>query len=113
MYELSYFRTHLDEIAARLATRGNALNLDQLRDLDARRRAEIGYAEDLKRRRNEMSEQIAQLKRQGAETGSQQSEVRAIAAQIGQHDELAKTLVPEGVLPPFLIFRYQFGRAGD
>ena len=92
MYDLSYFRTHIDEIAARLATRGNALNLDQLRDLDARRRAEIGYAEDLKRRRNEMSEQIAQLKRQGAETGSQQSEVRAIAAQIGQHDELAKTL---------------------
>ena len=92
MYDLSYFRTHIDEIAARLATRGNALNLDQLRDLDARRRAEIGYAEDLKRRRNEMSEQIAQLKRQGAETASQQSEVRAMAGKIAQHDDLAKTL---------------------
>jgi len=92
MYDLSYFRTHIDEIAARLATRGNALNLDQLQDLDARRRAEIGSVEDLKRRRNEMSEQIAQLKRQGAETASQQAAVRAIAAQIGQHDELAKAL---------------------
>jgi seryl-tRNA synthetase len=92
MYDLSYFRTHIDEIAARLATRGNALNLDQLRDLDARRRAEIGSAEDLKRRRNEMSEQIAQLKRQGFETASQQAEVRAIAGHIAQHDDLAKTL---------------------
>ena len=92
MYDLSYFRTHIDEIAARLATRGNALNLEPLRDLDARRRAEIGYAEDLKRRRNEMSEQIAQLKRQGAETASQQSEVRAMAGKIAQHDDLAKTL---------------------
>jgi seryl-tRNA synthetase len=92
MYDLSYFRTHIDEIAARLATRGNALNLEPLRDLDARRRAEIGYAEDLKRRRNEMSEQIAQLKRQGVETASQQAEVRAIAGQITQHDDRAKAL---------------------
>jgi seryl-tRNA synthetase len=95
MYDLSYFRTHIDEIAARLATRGNALNLDQLRDLDARRRAEIGFAEDLKRRRNEMTEQIGQLKRQGADTASQQAEVRAIAGQITEHDDLAKALDEE------------------
>jgi seryl-tRNA synthetase len=92
VYDLAYFRANLDAIAKRLATRGNALNLDQLRDLDTRRRNEIAFVESLKRQRNEKSSQIAQLKQQGADTASEQAEVRAIAAQISQHDDLAKGL---------------------
>ena len=92
MYDLAYFRAHIDDIAKRLATRGNALNLDRLRDLDGRRRKEIAFVEDLQRRRNEMSAQIAQLKRQGADTVSQQGEVRALASEIASHNELAKAL---------------------
>jgi seryl-tRNA synthetase len=92
VYDLAYFRANLDAIAKRLATRGNVLNLDQLRDLDTRRRNEIAFVENLKRQRNEKSSQIAQLKQQGADTASEQAEVRAIAAEISQHDDLAKAL---------------------
>jgi seryl-tRNA synthetase len=95
VYDLGYFRTHLDEIAGRLATRGNALNLDQLRQLDAERRAAIAFVEEHQRRRNEISQQVAQKKREGADTTAQQAEVRGIAAQISQHDELAKKLDEE------------------
>jgi seryl-tRNA synthetase len=95
VYDLAYFRAHLNEISGRLATRGNALNLDQLRELDTQRRKEIAFVEDLKRRRNEISQQVAQLKREGAETAAQQAEVRGIAAQISEHDELAKKLDEE------------------
>jgi seryl-tRNA synthetase len=95
VYDLAYFRTHLNEIAGRLATRGNALNLDQLRDLDARRRSAISQAEELKRRRNEETTQIARLKREGADTADQQKQVRSLGDQIAVLDEQVKTLDEE------------------
>jgi seryl-tRNA synthetase len=92
VYDLGYFRANLDPIAERLATRGNALNLDQLRDLDIRRRAVISQAEELKRRRNEETSQIAKLKREGADTASLQKQVRSLGDEISTLDEQAKAL---------------------
>jgi seryl-tRNA synthetase len=92
MYDLSYFRTHFDAIAGRLATRANPANLDQFRELDARRRSAISQAEELKRRRNEESAQIAQQKRAGADTAEQQKQVRALGDQIAAFDEQVKAL---------------------
>ncbi|MBV8906162.1 MAG: serine--tRNA ligase [Acidobacteriia bacterium] len=95
MYDLAYFRAHFDEIAERLATRGNAVNLDHFRELDAQRRKEIALVEDLKRRRNEISQQVGKLKLEGADTAAQQAEVRAIAARITEQEALAKKLDEE------------------
>jgi len=91
VYDLAYFRAHLDEIAGRLATRGNALNLDHLRNLDARRRAAISRAEELKRRRNEETAEIGRLRREGVDTAAQQKNVRALAEEIAVLDEQVKT----------------------
>ena len=53
MHDLAFFRTHFDQIAERLATRGGAyLNLDRFRELDRKRRAAITEAEQLKARKN-------------------------------------------------------------
>jgi len=90
MHDLAYFRSHFDEIAQRLAARSNPPNLDQFRELDARRRAAIAQSEELKRRRNEESAKIAQLKRSGADTSDLQKEVRAIGDEIAARDELVK-----------------------
>jgi seryl-tRNA synthetase len=95
VYDLAYFRAHLEEIAGRLATRGNALNLDRLRDLDARRRTAISQAEELKRRRNAESAQIARLKREGADTAGQQKQVRALGDEIATLDEQVTALDQE------------------
>jgi seryl-tRNA synthetase len=92
MHDLSFFRTHFDAIAGRLATRANPPNLDQFRELDARRRSAISQAEELKRRRNEESAQIAQQKRAGADTAEQQKQVRALGDQIAALDEQVKAL---------------------
>jgi seryl-tRNA synthetase len=92
MYDLSYFRTHIDEIAARLATRGNTLNLDPLRELDGRRRSAISQTEELKRRRNEETVRIAEQKRAGADTAEQQKQMRALGDQIAALDEQVKAL---------------------
>jgi seryl-tRNA synthetase len=95
MHDLGYFRANFDTVAQRLATRGNALNLDQFRDLDVRRRAAITQSEQLKARRNEESSKIAELKRSGADTTEQQKQVRAIGEQIAAFDEQVKALDEE------------------
>jgi seryl-tRNA synthetase len=95
MHDLGYFRANFDTVAQRLATRGNALNLDQFRDLDVRRRAAITQSEQLKAQRNEESAKIAQLKRSGADTTEQQKQVRAIGEQIAACDEQVKALDEE------------------
>ena len=45
MHDLSFFRGNLDAIAARLATRGFELNLEEFRSLDAERRAALAETE--------------------------------------------------------------------
>ena len=92
MHDLGYFRSNFDQLAQRLSTRSNPPNLDQFRELDARRRAAISKTEELKRRRNEESGKIAQLKREGADTAEQQKQVRAIGDEISACDEQVKAL---------------------
>jgi seryl-tRNA synthetase len=95
MHDLAYFRANFDQIAERLATRGTALNLDQFRELDARRRAAISQSEQLKARRNQESTLIAQRKRLGEDTAEQQKQVRAIGEEIASFEEQVKTLDEE------------------
>ena len=95
MHDLAYFRANFDRIAERLATRGTALNLDQFRQLDARRRAAISQSEQLKSRRNQESAQIAERRRRGEDTAEQQKQVRAIGEEIASFDEQVKTLDDE------------------
>ena len=92
MHDLSYFRNHFDEIAARLATRSNVPSLDQFRELDAKRRAAITQTEQLKARNNEASAQIGKLKQAKQDTTAQQEEVRTLKAEIAALDEQVKAL---------------------
>jgi len=82
MHDLSYFRNNLDAVAERLATRGLTLDLQQFRDLDARRRAALTETETLRAQRNAESQKIAGLKKAGADTAEQQTAVRAIGERI-------------------------------
>ena len=48
MHDLGTFRANLDAVAARLATRGLTLPLEEFRELDQRRRSAITEAEQAK-----------------------------------------------------------------
>jgi len=78
MYEIPTFRNNLDAIAARLQTRGFALNVAEFRELDAQRRAAISESESLQADKNEESEAIGKLKKAGEDTTSRQQKVREI-----------------------------------
>ena len=92
MHDLAYFRSHFDEVAQRLASRSNPPNLNQFRELDARRRAVISQTEQLKARKNAESAEIGKLKQQKADTTERQAQVRAIGEQIAGLDEQVKAL---------------------
>ncbi|MBL8230032.1 MAG: serine--tRNA ligase [Bryobacterales bacterium] len=95
MHDLSFFRTNLDAVAARLNTRGMALDVEQFRDLDSRRRAAVTETETLRAQRNMESQEIAKLKKSGADTAEQQAKVRAIGDRIAELEENVKVVDEE------------------
>ena len=48
MHDLGFFRSNLEAVAARLALRGFAFDIDEFRDLDRERRAALTESETLK-----------------------------------------------------------------
>jgi seryl-tRNA synthetase len=95
MHDLAYFRANFDSVSARLATRGNNLNLDGFRDLDARRRAAIQEAEELKASKNAASMRIGELRKQNVDTAAAQNDVRAIGTRISELDKHVGALEEE------------------
>ena len=87
MHDLGVFRANLDAIAARLATRGLTLPLDEFRALDQRRRAAITESEQLRAEQNGMSREIARLRKEGVDTAAAQLRSREASDRI---TELAK-----------------------
>jgi seryl-tRNA synthetase len=95
MHDLSTFRNNLDEFAARLATRGFTLDLDDFRELDHRRRTAVTETEQLRALRNSESMEISKLRKQGTDTSEWQQKVREIGERIAALDEQVKALDEE------------------
>ena len=92
MHDLSFFRSNFEQVAKRLATRGNVAGLDGFQELDGRRRAAIAETEELKARRNRESGEIAKLRKAGEDTTERQQEMRAIGERISQLDEQVRVV---------------------
>ncbi len=92
MYDLNFFRSHLEEIRERLATRGYRLDIDEFSALDAARRQCVTESEQLKAERNQATTEIGKLRKAGADTAERQQQVRAIAERIAELDEQAVKL---------------------
>jgi seryl-tRNA synthetase len=90
MHDLAFFRTNLDAIAQRLATRGFQLDVEQFRSLDAERRSALTEAEQLKAQKNARSAEVGKLRKEGQDTSAIQQEVRQISDSIAVLDEKAK-----------------------
>jgi seryl-tRNA synthetase len=95
MHDLSFFRSHFDQIAERLATRSNPPALDRFRDLDQKRRAAISQSEPKKAEVNAMSAAIGKLRSQGADTSGAQEQVRRLKAEVAALDEQVKSVDQE------------------
>jgi seryl-tRNA synthetase len=94
MLDLGFVRGNLEVVEHKLRARGadpNAL-LGDFRKLDQNRREAITSAEQLKARRNELSQQVGALKRAGQDATAVMDETRALKDRLDQLDETAARL---------------------
>lgn len=95
MYDLTFFRTNLDQIQRRLATRGYELDVQSFQELDRRRRQCVTESEQLKAERNQASAEIAKLRKAGQDTAERQQQVRSIGDRIAELDAQVNKLDSE------------------
>jgi seryl-tRNA synthetase len=92
MYDLSFFRTNIEAIAARLADRGFTLDVEAFRKLDSERRAALSESEQLKAQKNAESQEIGKLKRAGQDASERQQKVREMDERMAALDQKAAAL---------------------
>jgi len=96
MLDLQFVRTNLELVEEKLRARGAdpAALLGDFRDLDKNRREAITQSEQLKARRNELSNQVGALMKDGKkdEASAIQNETRALKEKLDQLDKSASDL---------------------
>jgi len=82
MLDFKFVRENMELVEQALANRGDATDLDQLKSDDAKRRAILFEIEELRHRRNVVSDQIAAMKKSGENADQLVTEMRAVAQKI-------------------------------
>jgi seryl-tRNA synthetase len=92
MLDKAFVRANLDFVRKRLSERGGDYPLEELISVEAEWKKSMLQIEDLRRRRNEASEQIGKLRKEGHDTSAQQAEVKSISAQTKSLEEQSHQL---------------------
>jgi len=94
MLDMGFVRGNLEKVEEKLRARGAdpAALLGDFRTLDQRRREAITQAEQLKKLRNELSQQVGALKKHGQDASALMEETRAVKARLDQLDTAAADL---------------------
>lgn len=118
MLDLKAIRTEPDKYLNLLKAKGAETRLQELLDLDARRRQLVVRSDELKALRNRVSDEIAQLKRQGISAEDKILEMKQVSQTIKEQDaqiaqleaEIEKILV---TLPNIPHSSVKIGRSAD
>lgn len=92
MLDIKFIRDNPEAVRSRIAARGEIPALDELLELDKRRRVLIEETDGLKARRNELSKEIAALSKSGGMITPLKEESREIGQRISEGDEELKTI---------------------
>ena len=92
MLDKNFVRDNLQLVRERLAARGGDYSLEELVAIDSDWRKAFLRIEELRRQRNEASDQIGKLKRAGQDTAAQQLRVKEIGSDIKLLEEQAGVL---------------------
>jgi seryl-tRNA synthetase len=85
--DAKFVREHAEAVRQRLRDRGTAFELHEFTIADANRRRLLSEVEQLKHRRNTVSEEVGQRKRRGEDAGALIAEMREIGDRIRKLDE--------------------------
>jgi seryl-tRNA synthetase len=100
MLDIKFLRDNLETVEARLKTRGEAVDLNGFRTLDARRRELLQQSEELKALRNRVSDEISRIKDK-SQAQDRIAEMREVGGRIKGLDEELKGI--EETLEQFLL----------
>lgn len=95
MFDIKLIRENPDAVRELLKNRRSPVDISQVLDIDARRRAAITEADALKAERNAVSKQIGELKRAGQDTSAIQARTKEIGVKISELDALVRSLDAE------------------
>ncbi len=87
MWDLEFFRRHLDLVRQMAEHRGIRLDLERFVEIDAERRRLITEAERMKAERNRASEEIAARRKAGENVEAELAALRQLAQTIKQYDD--------------------------
>jgi seryl-tRNA synthetase len=79
MLDVRLLRDNLEQVRARMATRGVTVDWEQFVSLDRERRDALANIERLKEKKNRLSGEIGRLKKSGADAGALMREVEALS----------------------------------
>jgi seryl-tRNA synthetase len=94
MLDIRLIRNNREDIKGKMKNRGESFDvsvIDQVYDLDEKRREMLGYVEELKSKRNKDSSEIPRLKKTGEDVTSLFDEMKKLSNEIKEYDtKLAK-----------------------
>jgi len=101
MLEVKYIREHLEEVRERLATRGQAINLDQFVLIDGERRKTIQEWERLRALQNKVSDEVSKKKKEGRDASDLIDEMKKVSQDLKGLDGIIEE--KEKALQDFLL----------
>ncbi len=92
MLELKFVRDNIELLEEALKKRGKDISLNEFKELDEKRRELLYETEQLKHRRNVVSDKIGQLKRDGEDASEIIAEMKVVSNEIKELDEEIKEI---------------------
>ncbi|MFZ5642946.1 MAG: serine--tRNA ligase [Bacillota bacterium] len=95
MIDIKLLRSNPEIVKEALKKRGSDMNLEPFLKLEEKRREKLVVVEQLKNRRNTVSEEIGRLKREGKEAEDMVLEMRQVSQQIKELDDELRSIEDE------------------
>ncbi|MDF1553291.1 MAG: serine--tRNA ligase [Deferrisomatales bacterium] len=95
MLPIKLLRENTDVVRLSLRNRGSDLDVDQMLDLDERRRSILSELEELRSRRNQVSKEIGRHKKEGMDATPLFGEMQGVGARIKELETALQQVEPE------------------
>lgn len=95
MLDIRAIRSNPEEVKRKLARRGQEYRIDDILKLDEERRQLLSQVEELKSRKNKVSEEVARLKKARQDADALIAEMRQVSDKIKEDDDKVKELDEE------------------
>ncbi|MBL7174302.1 MAG: serine--tRNA ligase [Desulfobacteraceae bacterium] len=95
MLDLKFIRSNLDDVKEMLKNRGDDLDISVFESIDKERRVRLTTLEELRHRRNLVSEEIAAMKKRGEDASPVIAEMKMVSSEIKERESDLSRILDE------------------